>query len=324
MAILSKLKKLACMTSTATLLAVSFAPQAHAGYAVRVGKSVPPSFAFAFLDVGMKTGIFAKHGLEVDATGFGGGARLLQAMAADAIDIGLASGTSVALISKGAEITPFYTISETPDFTMIANAKSDVNDLDGMKGKKITVGSKTSLSGWISTYVSEKKGWGKDGLDLIPSRMGAAIALLRTGEVTAITADFLLGLDLTDKGVGKIIYQFKEDIPKFPIYVLYATNDMIEKNPEKVKAFAAAWSETIAFAKENRDETVDIIATTLSVNPAVVGQAYDAAMGNFSTDGKTSQEAIDMLVRNFKDAGNVPDGFDTAGAFTTEYLPAAD
>ncbi len=321
MAIISKLKNIACVASSAALLAAAFATPSHAGDVVRAGKSVPPSFAFAFLDVGIQTGIFEKHGLDVEATGFGGGARLLQAMAADAIDIGLASGTSVALMAKGAEITPFYTISSTPDLTIVANANSDVSSLEDMQGKKLTVGSKTSLTGWVASYVAGKNGWGDDGFEMVPARMGAALALLRTGEVSGATADFLTGLDLTDKGVGKIVYEYKNDIPTFPFYVLYATNDMIENHPDKVKAFAAAWSDTIKFAKENRDKTVEIIATTLSINPDVVAQAYDEAIMDYSTDGRTAPEAIDMLVRNFKDAGNVPEGFDTAGAFTTEFLP---
>ena len=323
MATFSKLKRFTGLATGAVLLASTFAAPSLAGDALRVGKSVPPSFAFAFLDVGMQTGIFKKHGLDIEATGFGGGARLLQAMAAGAIDIGLASGTSIALISKGAQITPFYTISTTPDFTMVAKAGSDINSIEDLRGKKLTVGSKTSLSGWISTYVSEKNGWGKDGFDLVPSRMGAAIALLRTGEVSAVTADLLTGMDLANKGVGKVVYEFKKDIPDFPIYVLYATTDLVKENPQKVKAFAAAWAETIAFAKANRQETVDIISTTLSVDPEVVGAVYDDAMQNFSTDGKMSPEALKMLVQNFKDAGNVPDDFDTAAAVNNDFLPAS-
>jgi ABC-type nitrate/sulfonate/bicarbonate transport system substrate-binding protein len=68
---------------------------------LRAGKAVPESIAFIPLDVGVQGGIFKKHGLNVEITAFGGGARLQQAMAADSIDVRLGSGPEMAYIEKG-------------------------------------------------------------------------------------------------------------------------------------------------------------------------------------------------------------------------------
>jgi len=58
------------------------APAAAAAETLRVGKSTLTSFSYTLLEVGMPSGIFRKHGLEIESSVFGGGPRLIQVMAA--------------------------------------------------------------------------------------------------------------------------------------------------------------------------------------------------------------------------------------------------
>src|SRR5262249_62381381 len=69
---------------------------------LRVGKAVAESFAFVPLDVGVRQGTFKRHGLDIEITAFGGGARLQQEMAADSPDNGVAAGAELALLERGA------------------------------------------------------------------------------------------------------------------------------------------------------------------------------------------------------------------------------
>src|ERR1700682_4996237 len=87
---------------TVALLAVS----AHAASAetLRVGKAGREAFSFVPLDIGVRTGIFKTHGLDVEIANFGGDAKLQQAMAADSIDISLGSGPGLAFIVKGSPV----------------------------------------------------------------------------------------------------------------------------------------------------------------------------------------------------------------------------
>ena len=61
------------------------------------------AFAWTFtpLDVGMQTGIFAKHGLEIEASAFAGDARMQQALTADSIDVGIGSGPGHGVHGQG-------------------------------------------------------------------------------------------------------------------------------------------------------------------------------------------------------------------------------
>src|SRR5260370_36775709 len=71
---------------------------------LRVGKAVPEAFSFVPLDVGMRKGLFAKQGLEIESIAFNGDARMQQAMASDSLDIALGSGPAMAFIVKGAPV----------------------------------------------------------------------------------------------------------------------------------------------------------------------------------------------------------------------------
>ena len=81
---------------------------------LRVGKSTLTSFSYTLLEVGMHSGIFRKHGLEIESSAFGGGPRLIQAMTAGAIDIGLDGGTDMAMIVKGAPMKAIAPLSGAP------------------------------------------------------------------------------------------------------------------------------------------------------------------------------------------------------------------
>src|SRR6266545_3656226 len=85
--------------------ALTAAGPASAADLVRVGKASATTFAFAVIDIGKEKGIWAKYNLDVESTGFGGDARLQQAMVADGIDLALGSGPGMGFISKGVPST---------------------------------------------------------------------------------------------------------------------------------------------------------------------------------------------------------------------------
>ena len=94
-----------CAAASLLLLtATGFALPASAAEKLRVGKAVPEAFSFVPLDIGMRKGLFARNGLEIESIAFAGDARMQQAMASDSLDIALGSGPAMAFIVKGSPI----------------------------------------------------------------------------------------------------------------------------------------------------------------------------------------------------------------------------
>ena len=81
---------------------------AHAAEKLRVGKAVAFAWTFTPLDIGIQTGIFAKHGLEIEASDATGDAKLQQALTADSLDVGIGSGPGMAFMAKGVPSAEFF------------------------------------------------------------------------------------------------------------------------------------------------------------------------------------------------------------------------
>src|SRR5215469_923311 len=81
---------------------------------LRVGKAVPEAFSFVPLDIGIRKGIFAKYGIEIETSAFAGDARMQQAMASDSLDIALGSGPAMAFIVKGSPIKAVAAMAGPP------------------------------------------------------------------------------------------------------------------------------------------------------------------------------------------------------------------
>ena len=92
------------LASLALALTVAATTAVAGADLVRVGKASATTFAFAVIDIGKEKGIWAKYNLEVESIGFGGDARLQQAMVADGIDLALGSGPGMGFIHKN--LTP--------------------------------------------------------------------------------------------------------------------------------------------------------------------------------------------------------------------------
>src|SRR5262249_44308140 len=144
----------ACLAAPALLVG----PQASAQEKLRVGKAVAEAFAFLPLDVGVREGIFKRHGLDVEITSFGGGARLQQALAADSIDMGGSAGPELALLERGARVKGGAMPFGPPVYLMLlVRADGPVRTAADLKGRKIGVSSARSLTGWLAVELSRQQ-----------------------------------------------------------------------------------------------------------------------------------------------------------------------
>jgi ABC-type nitrate/sulfonate/bicarbonate transport system substrate-binding protein len=103
------------VASTAVLAGLALSAQsAHAIDTIRVGK---PAIAWTFtpFDVGLETGIFAKHGLKLEITTFGGDAKVQQALAANGVDLAVGSGPGMGFAVKGVPAKAVAAIAGPPE-----------------------------------------------------------------------------------------------------------------------------------------------------------------------------------------------------------------
>jgi NitT/TauT family transport system substrate-binding protein len=290
---------------------------------IRLGKAQANQFAFVAADIGVETGIFKKHGIELEISAFGGDAKMIQALTAGGIDIALGSGPAFASIVKGAPMKAVAAGADAPNTIMLVVLKDGpVKTVDDLKGRVVSVSTTGSLTYWLTQQLSRAQGWGDDGIKITPlGASQAQIAALKTHQIDGVTTDSVTVDQFAETGSGRILVKFGDRIKDFHVHIIYASNNLIESNPEAIKAFLAGWFETIAFMRDHKQETIDIAAKHTGVSVAVASAGYDDAMPILSPNGRFNPKALDVLATSFVDTNALPSKPDMSKLLTEAFLP---
>ena len=192
--------------------------------AIRVGKAQAQNFAFMAADVGVAAGIFKKHGIDLEIANFGGDARLVQAISANAIDFALGGGPTIAFEVKGAPMLAVAAMADRPRTIMMVVAKDGpVKTEDDLKGRTVSVSTTGSLTYWLAQELSRSHGWGSDGIKIAPlGTTTAQAAALKTRQVDGVVTESSTVLRLVEEGTGRILVRFGDRIPDFHVHVIFA------------------------------------------------------------------------------------------------------
>ena len=304
------------------LVAWWWLPGSASAETLRVGKAGREAFSFVPVDVGQRTGIFRKHGLDLQIASFGGDARVQQAMAADGIDIGLGSGPGLAFIVKGAPVKGVAAMADPPlIFALVVRADDSVKTADDLKGRKVGVSTVGSVTSWIISEVSRRKGWNIDGIVQVPIGDDAnRIAALKTRSVDAAIVNLAVALNFVQRGEGRVLLRFGDLVKDFHIHVIFATDKVIAEKPGAVRQFLAGWFETIAFMRHNRAETTAIANEIMATDDATTSGIYDELMPMFSDHGRFNPKALATLSRSFVDMKTLPEAPDMSKLYTEAFL----
>jgi ABC-type nitrate/sulfonate/bicarbonate transport system substrate-binding protein len=290
---------------------------------LRVGKAVAFAWTFTPLDVGMQTGIFARHGLEIEASAFNGDARLQQGLTSDSIDIGIGSGPGMAFMVKGVPAKAVGAMAGVPrNMAVMVGYNSPARTVDDLKGKKLGVTTVGSLTDWIGKRINALKGWGASGITTVPiGGMPPARAAIKTGEIDGYIGALEIGYSLEEAKEWRVITSATPFVEHFITHVFFVREDVIAKRPQAVKAFLQGWQDTIAFMKANKAKAVEITSKVVNISPEVGARAFDEQIGIFNEDLSFDPRAVEMLKQSFIEMGLLKEIPDDKAMFTTQFLP---
>jgi ABC-type nitrate/sulfonate/bicarbonate transport system substrate-binding protein len=314
---------LAAAFAYAVFFSVALVTCAHANQLIRVGNAGREAFSFVPANVGKETGIFAKNGLDIEISGFGGDAKLQQAMAAEAIDVGLGSGPGMAFIAKGSPVKAIATMAGPPlIFALVVHADGAVKTIDDLKGRKVGISTVGSATSWLMNEVSRQHGWGFDGFTLVPIGENAArIAALKAGAIDGCVVDVGSALKFAEHGDGRILMRFGDVAKDFIMHVIFATDQAIAEKPAGLSAFLKGWFETIAFMSRDKAKTVAIAATVMGTDEKTTSSIYDELMPMFTDNGRFDAKALAVLRRSFVEMKILPTEPDMSKLYTEAFLP---
>jgi NitT/TauT family transport system substrate-binding protein len=311
------------LTCGAVALLAALGSPAHATEKLRVAKVVPFAWTFTPLDIGMQTGIFARHDIEIEASASSGDARLQQLLTAGSIDIGIGSGPGMAFAVKGVPARAVAAMYGLPrNMAVMVGYDSPIKTVDDLKGRKIGVTTVGSLTAWIGERINQKEGWANNGIEVVPiGGMPPARAAIKTHQIDGYIGALEIGYKLEEVKEWRVIATATPFVDHFITHVIFARNEFVQQHPDQVRAFLQAWFETIAFMKANKQKTVEISAKVIDVSEAVAARAYDEQMDAFSTDGTFDPQAVTVLKKSFIEMGLLQEVPDDSALFTTQFVP---
>jgi NitT/TauT family transport system substrate-binding protein len=307
----------------ALLGVLSIGAAAQAQTTIRVGKAQAQTFAFVPADVGVETGLFKQRGLDLQIASFAGDARLLQALTADAVDIALGGGPTLAFVAKGAPMLAVAALADAPGTIMVVVRRDGpVKTEDDLKGRTLSVSTAGSLTYWLAQQLSRSHGWGADGIKIATLGASAAqAAALKTNQIDGIVTESSTVFRLEEDGLGRILVRFGDRIKDFHVHVIYASRKLIDTNPGAVRAFLAGWLDSVQYMREHPEQSVAIAARVSDVPQSVARRNYQELMPIFNPTGRFNPKALDVLSRSFVELGLLPDAPDMSRLYTEAFLP---
>jgi ABC-type nitrate/sulfonate/bicarbonate transport system substrate-binding protein len=102
---------------------------------------------------------------------------------------------------------------------------------------------------------------------------------------------------------------------------VFASNNLIKTNPAAVRAFVAAWIETVDYMRTHKAETVKIESGITGFPESVMAKDYDLTIGMFTKDCKFDAESIATLKRSFADLKLLSTTPDMSKLYTNAFTP---
>lgn len=304
-------------------LAALAACPARAADKLRVGTPEPTAFVFSPVDVGIETGIFKKHGLEVERIDFAGGAKLAQAMSAGAIDIAVATGTDILFVSRGAPERAVAAFgNDLNSLSLIVRADDTVKTIDDVRGKTVGVTTAGSFTGWIAREIAVDHGWGPDGIKLAYlGQMSGIIAGLMAKDVDAVVGTTAQGLVMQKEGRARIVVKAGDEIHNFIANMVYASEPTMKEHPDALRRFLAAWFDTLRFMKADKAETIRITEKDTKLPDDIASAVYDAEAPAFFSDGHFDRAKFAVVKQALIDSGQTDKMPPDDQLITEKFLP---
>jgi len=208
------------------------------------------------VDLGQQAGIFAKHGIKAEALYTSGGGETMQALISGSVDVALATGTTAIMsaYAKNAPIRPIASsMTGARDIYWYVNANSPIQSLKDAGGKTIAFSAVGSSSNLATLKIVKQS-----GVTMKPIATGtsqATYAQVMSGQIDVGwgAVPFGIGL-LEDKKIRRLARI--DEIPEYrdmTVRMHAANMTFIEKRPDVLKRFLAAYAETLEWMYKGDD-----------------------------------------------------------------------
>jgi len=222
----------------------------------------------------------------------------LQALVAGDLAYTTAVGSVVRGALRGLPMRVVMTLSEQPNFALIA--KPGIKSIDGLKGKVLGVtsfGASTDTMGRALLH-KFKLNVGKEVQILAVGPGVNRIAALKAGVIDAALIEAPYNLMLQEEGFTKIL--FVGDHIRSPYSGLATTLERIQKHQSEIRRLIKATLRGIQYTKNHRQESATLISKWAGMEYSLAEGSFDMVVKTWLDRGVPSTEGINTLMEELK------------------------
>ena len=280
--------------------------------------------------VAMAKGYFKDEGLNITGliSSAGGGTTLRNMLAGGGVPYGEVNpGVVVSAVLAGADLKIVSdNVLTVAEFVWAVKPDSPVKTLKDLKGHKIGYTNPRSTSQALANMLVQSAGLKPDEVELVKTGgFGEGIAALDSGliDVAPITEPLWSKV----KGKYRAVVTASDVLPPLDNVVGVATEEMMAKRGDFIRAVIRARRKAVQFMKEHPDEAGDIVAKQYNLEPEVAR----AAVRNLVTsttkgvpywgDGQIHLEGLKRMIEAQRSVGAITGEVDYNKLLDARFLP---
>lgn len=267
--------------------------------AERVTIATPSRGLFEFpVVVAMRKGFYRDEGIEVDKIQMQPAIGVKALMSGD-VDYLLAWGSALRAAVSGVPIKAVLGFAGRPLHVLIA--RPEIKSPKDLKGKIIGVDSVAGTVDYLSRVAVRHFGFEpeKDVKIIVTGESPTRLAALRAGAIDATPIDVAFAVKAEDEGFKRLVYL--GDLIELPLSGIAVMEQKLQTQRDQIKRVVRAGVRGLRFMKQNRNETVQMLADYLRITPSQSARAYDASINSFTDDGIISDKGVLLDVQLTKE-----------------------
>jgi len=276
------------------LLFVGDAPAAE-----RITIATPSRGLFEFpVVVAMRKGFFKDEGIDVDKVQMQP-ALGVKALISGDVDYLLAWGSALRAAVTGVPVKAVVGIAGRPLHVLIA--RPEIKTPKDLKGRVIGVDSIAGTVDYLARVAVRHFGLEpeRDVQIIVTGESPTRLAALHSGAIDATPIYVAFAVKAEDEGFRRLVYL--GDLIELPLSGIAVTDQKLQTHREQVRKVVRATMRGTRYFKQNRNDTVQMLADYLRITPMQAAKAYDTSVNSFSNDGMISDKGVLLDVQLTKE-----------------------
>lgn len=267
--------------------------------AERVTIATPSRGLFEFpVVVAMRKGFYKDEGIDVDKVQMQP-ALGVKALISGDVDYLLAWGSALRAAVTGVPVKAVVGIAGRPLHVLIA--RPEIKTPKDLKGRVIGVDSIAGTVDYLARVAVRHFGFEpeRDVKIIVTGESPTRLAALHSGAIDATPIDVAFAVKAEDEGFRRLVYL--GDLIELPLSGIAVTDQKLQTHREQVRKVVRATVRGTRYFKQNRNDTVQMLADYLRITPMQAAKAYDTSVNSFSNDGMISDKGVQLDVQLTKE-----------------------